>query len=420
MNILYVTHIWPGIRDVVFNGAEHTTGMPAFSRVLKRLIDEGHHVDIVLCSFYHEDHCAKLNIKASWLCNNNIISFVPLRSVKGLKKLIWYGKGYLDLYRSVCSALRNKQYDFVYGHGLESDAARIAANKYNVPFGQRCYGDSFWSLKQEKGLFYTCLFQPFEVLTFKTKKKFIVITDDGSNVDKAQKLLGGEHPPYEVNHWLNGVDRMPSVSEKELQQFKDGKFLKYPCLLYVARITDWKRQDLAIDLVGILKRRGIIVYLYLAGQKDSKYFEQLMFKASELGIKDQIIYMGAILQDDICKMAKIATASLSLYDICNLGNVFHELLASGAVIISRNDGSLDRFTKNGENGFLVDDMEQAADIVEKLITDSDFSTRIRNNALSTSTKTMMTWDERIEKEIKLIEKHALKNDKGVHINEGCK
>ena len=89
-------------------------------------------------------------------------------------------------------------------------------------------------------------------------------------------------------------------------------------------------------------------------------------------LKDHVVFLNAISRDTINIMSKLAIASLSLNDMCNLGNVFHEMLSAGAVIISNNDGSLDEFIKHGENGFLINDLEEACDYIIKVMNDKEY------------------------------------------------
>ena len=48
MKILYVTPLWTGLKDILFNGFEEARGMPAFIKPLKELISRGHEVDLFL------------------------------------------------------------------------------------------------------------------------------------------------------------------------------------------------------------------------------------------------------------------------------------------------------------------------------------------------------------------------------------
>lgn len=405
--ILYVTYLWSSFEDIILNGATtDPKGMPAFTKIIDELIRRNYNID---CIFYIDKrlNSKRLRINHAIYKKLNVIDIIVLKHKSGIIKLFFRVIDYFKIRNSVGKAMHMNSYDFVYGHGMISDAARWASEKYKVPFGQRVYGDIFWNLYQQKGLIYAILSDFTRYYTYRKRKEFLLITDDGTQGDKTYKLIGGNCPRYQMYFWLNGIDR-PLISEVTFPYVFENSDINItrhiPYLLYIARITRWKGQDNAVDVLFYLKKRGLHVNLLLAGQLDDvTYYDEIMTKASKKGVKDQIKYLGAISKNDIYKLSKLSVAALSFYDISNLGNVFHELLSYGTIIISKNDGTLDRFITNGENGFLVDEMVSAADIVEVLINDDDLVNNIRENALKTSLERMMTWDIRTEKEIKLIE-----------------
>ncbi len=405
--LLYVTSLWSGLEDIILNGSTlDPKGMPAFAKVIEELIKRDYNID---CIFYVNKKLISDNsvINHPLYKKINIIDLIVLKQKSGIIKLFLLIIDYIKICRRVDKAMRLKSYDFVYGHGFISDAARFVSRKYKVPFGQRIYGDIFWNLYQKKGLIYALMTDLTRYLTYRKQKEFLLITDDGTNGDKTYELFGGKRLKYQMYFWLNGIDRQAHPEVTFPCSFENNDIninIHVPYLIYIARITRWKGQYHAVDVLFYLKQRGIHVNLYIAGQLDDvMYYDEIMAKASEKGVKDQIKYLGAISKDDIYKLSKLSVAALSFYDFSNLGNVFHELLSYGTIVISKNDSSLDRFITTGKNGFLVDDMVSAANIVEELINDNDLVNTIRKNALKTSIEKMVSWDIRVEKEIKLIE-----------------
>jgi len=403
--LLYVTSLWSSFEDIILNGASTAPkGMPAFTKVIEELIRRDYKID---CIFYTDRKLSseRVLINHATYKKIDVIDIIGLNQKKGIVKLFFRIIDYFKVFRSIDKAMHLNSYDFVYGHGMISDAARWVSGKYKVPFGQRVYGDIFWDLYEQKGLIYAILSDFTRYFTYRKRKEFLLITDDGTNGDKTYNLLGGKHPKCQMYFWLNGIDRQSFPQVTLPCSFENIAInIQIPFLLYVARITSWKGQIHAVDVLYHLKQKGIHVNLFLAGQLDDlKYFNKIMTEAAIRGVEDQIKYLGAMSQGDIFKLSKLTVAALSLYDISNLGNVFHELLSYGTIIISKNDGSLDRFITTGKNGFLVDDMASAANIVEVLINDNDLVKTIRKNALKTSIERMETWDIRADKEIKLIE-----------------
>lgn len=402
MKILCICCLWESFREVIYGGECNPNGMPASHRVLKRLLECGHDVDYIFYSYFPEDRGKKLYINSDWLKIDNIKDIIYFNKTTGFTKLYSYFKGAFALRKSVRKALNKVKYDFIFGQNPTADLIAGIANKHNIPYGCRRFGDQFYNLINTKGYLYACFTQPFEYYSYKVKKSFLVATNDGSGLDKALKIvLKNKKPPYDFYHVLNGVDKIKSgLSISDIH-----KKYKTPYLLYVARITPWKRQNLAIEIVKLLKEKGIKIKLYMAGQKDIsfEYYSQLMDLIKLYGIEDQVEYLGVLDQVEIYSMASNATACLSLYDISNLGNVFLEYLASGGVIISINDNSLDGLIINGENGFLIDNMQEAAEIVERLLNEPVLFEKIKSNAMHTANEKIPSWEERVNFEVGLIE-----------------
>ena len=179
-------------------------------------------------------------------------------------------------------------------------------------------------------------------------------------------------------------------------------------MFYVARIDKWKRQDEAIKILKLIKDSGLEMKLYIAGQIISDtYYKEIKQLIVELDLVDDVVFMGVIDRYMINIMSKLAIASFSLYDMCNLGNIFHEMLAAGAVIVSKDDGSLDYFIENRKNGFLINSNEEACESIIEIMKDKEYENSIRENAIKTSMTKMKNWEERINDEIDLIKKYAI-------------
>ncbi|PNT91549.1 glycosyltransferase family 4 protein [Clostridium thermosuccinogenes] len=401
MKILYITPPLYGFWECLFEGATEINGLPSFNKPLRKLIESGHKVDFVL--LHNIRNLPKFNIKASWLNEQQI------------KACLYYEN---KLYLRIPNILKNRRvvrdiiqrggYDFVYGHGSATEIFRTVAQKQQVPFGQRLYGTFMWDSISKNGYIKTVMSHFIEYLSFKTKKSFLLVTNDGSRGDLVYEKINKKTAPYDFYYWVNGVNYLPEPTEEELHSFK-ASLASSPFIFYVARFDEWKRQERAVRILKALKDKNVDIHLYLAGPPEKNnpyYFNYVMKLISDLNLEDSVTYMGNINSDTINKMCKLSVASLSLYDVCNLTNVFHEMLAAGAVVIVKNDGVVNDFIRSGENGFLVNDEDEAVTIIERLITEKELGPMIRKNAIATSKSKMKTWDERINDEIDLIKRYV--------------
>jgi len=400
VKILYVSDTWQSLNQVLYEGAEEMNGMPAFVLVLKRLLAGGHDVSMILYDYRKANATRVYDIRSTWFSKVHVLDHVYVGAASGLRKVVYLWPAWFRIQRAVDKALKAGGYDFVYGQGPLSEAANAAARRHGVPFGQRRYGDSTWTLAQLKGTLYAKVSHMPESLSFRGRKEFMVATQDGSGVDKALRLFFRDgKPPYAFYHWLNGYPAYESLGpDPQMPQFTT------PYLLYVARVETWKRQTMAVRVVKALRDRGVSVHLYYAGQViEPEYLAEIEHLAARLGVGDLVHYVGIFQNRFMGHYAQRALACLSMYEMCNLGNVFIETFASGAVTVSLDDGSLDGVVVNGENGFLVKDVDAAAAVIGRLLADSDLRERVQAAARASARADFLPWNERADREIGLIE-----------------
>jgi glycosyltransferase involved in cell wall biosynthesis len=176
-----------------------------------------------------------------------------------------------------------------------------------------------------------------------------------------------------------------------------------PYLLYPARITRWKQQHLAVEILEKLHKKGIKIKLLFAGHMDdSNYWNEIQQKVRMLNLDDYVNYIGTVNKNQLYCLYNNAFAVLSLYKYSNLGNVVIEALTQGSLVVSLNDGSLDHIIINGYNGILVDNMDQAAEQIMFLMESPDSANKIRRNAKQKARMDFKTWEERSDEEINLI------------------
>lgn len=404
MKILYVTSFWTAFRDMLLIDGDRTKGMPGFINTVKALKKEGHEVDFLLISTDPEDEkIMSKDFVTSYVKKEDIKQIIIYRPKARLKKIIGLMNLYKEVKKSTERLVNEKEYDFVYAQSSFAMPASRVAYKNGIPCGQRLYGSFVYGYYEKRGFLRTLFFEPFEILSYYSPKSFMLITDDGSNGDKALKLFNKGKRRYDFHFWRNGVDRFDNAQKNIIE---DPRFhIEHPSIFYFGRIAQWKRQDRAVHVIKLLKDKGLNTYLYLAGQiasNDEGYYKEVTQEAIELGVAEQVKYIGTITREEANYMAKSCDISLLLYDVTNMGNVFHELFADGAVIIALNDGTLNDYIDNGSNGYLVNDVSEATEIMQELILNKDKNKVIRQNAIHKSKQSMKSWNERVNDEIEII------------------
>ncbi|MBB1311779.1 glycosyltransferase [Pseudoalteromonas sp. SR41-8] len=397
--ILYLTPAWYGFKEIMSGEQTEITGLPSFSLPIKELIARGYEVDFVI--IYTEQKPPKLEPKVSWLKKSSFKAFCyyDLKMPNKLLSLYRYRKVVKNLINSV-------DYDFVYAHGSSPAVVRGMVNSKGIAFGQRLYGTFLWDKISKHGKYRTFLKHIVEALAFRTEKSFLLVTNDGSRGDLVFDSIGSKGK-FSFNYWVNGVER---VNEKEIVDEQHEQYGDF--IFYCSRIDEWKRQDRALAIIYKLKKAGKFVNLVLAGPVDTmgtSYYESLLQKIKELDIAEQVFFTGSLSKKEMHSFNRAALASLSLYDVCNLTNVFHEMMATGALIIAKNDEVLSNYIVNGENGFLVNCNDSVVEIIVDILDGKrqKYYDSIRHNVQVSSSQLTKSWSTRIDDEVTLIENSIL-------------
>lgn len=404
MNILYVTDAWHGFSEALFEGAVSINGLPSFGRVLEKLVTDGNSVDFIIISNNNGNRVSQLNIGLPWIKREQIIKIISYKQTKISK-----ARAVLELITCCFSAVNKKRYDFVYAHGLVAGLSIFAARCKKIPFGQRLYGTLLWDeyLNNPKVLNEYFLHKKYyNIIAYRYKKAFLLVTNDGSRGDLVYEKVCKNKSKFEFFYWINGVKRL-NLTEAECDFVFEKYGIKKPFIFYVARFDRWKNQDRVLKIVRRIRDEGFYINCYFAGAATLKdYYNEIQELVKTLDLVDNVYFLGNLNYMEISALHKGAIASLALYSVCNFTNVFHEMLANGAVSIVKKDDIVDTIINNGENGYLVgNDDDEIIDIIEDLLK-SPISDNISQKAIETSYGYIKDWDTRIEEEIALIKKYA--------------
>lgn len=393
--ILYVTGLWSGLADVLYEQSA-PRGMPGFIRPLKRLIEGGHRVELMVL---HELP-RSLHIGVDWLEPKQVSIVKP--------RLGWAGRlgAVTGFYGYVLGRLKSQSYDFVYGQGTVGALGVLAANRLGLACAQRLYGISYFSREfqrgplsrpQRLGVF---IRHPLHYMSFSLPKAFLLATNDGTHADEVFGQIGNNGA--QLLYWLNGVDVTASVSHGDSPKTEDSGA---DILLYPGRIDRFKRQHLALDLLAKLRERGEQgIRLVFAGHDyDKQYRKELDREIEARGLEDSVEFTGPLTRERLQKMYFSCLAVLSFYDVSNLSNVALEALASGVPLVSLDDGTLDAVAVDGESALLARNIEQAAEAVWRLRSDASLREQICRGARVAAENKLVTWDERVAREIERIE-----------------
>ncbi len=231
-------------------------------------------------------------------------------------------------------------------------------------------------------------------MLFSLRSKFILATDDGSRADKLNQIIGNKKNTF--YYWKNGVQIEIGAIAKLVDS---GAFLFYP-----SRIAEKKQQVEAVKLLHSLRQKGNDkLSLILVGHiSDQQYFDEVFCYAKYLGVEKQVVYKGLMEKDELLSYMKHAQAVVSFQKVSNLGNVLIEALSCESLVVSYDEPALSEFLVHGESAILISEIDEAANILNKIFSDSEMNYKIRKNSKVALLSMFDDWDKRVRSEIELI------------------
>jgi glycosyltransferase involved in cell wall biosynthesis len=391
MRILYVSMLWFGFQGLILRGEREPTGMPGFIRPLKRLLELGHQVDMVLAA---PEDSGPLNVGADWLAPVSF-EFVPW-SPRGLERM----RSPLRLWRAARRALSRNAYDFIYGQENAGVLGCLAARQAGISCGQRIYGTQYVKEILSQSRLRLLRDHPLEYLSWTTGKNFLLCTDDGSRGDLVQRQLC-PNPPYGFHFWRNGID-LDFVRAADAAPIFPDPFLFFP-----ARVVPWKNHLAGVEILRKLHALGHdSVHLLVCGQISNQvYWQRVMDEVKQSGLGAFVHHLGALPTMSIPPYLRQAIAVLAPYELANVSNAVIETLAVGGVIVTLdvNNPSLAAVVQDGENGITAASPADAGRRLAELISEPERARALREQAATRARDAFPWWDERVEREIMLIQ-----------------
>lgn len=410
MRILYITFENPAVYTIL-NGMhdDELWGLPALYYPFKMLAEKGHTVDMLLLSERDFEVIPSRCFTAS-----------NLLLVKQKKKGI-IGKFEIPyrLVKNVRLLLKKRHYDFVYGMGEGTYPGVLTAYKMGVPAALRQYGTQEMAnvLEGIPGKVHRQIKAlkeyPYITLSMQGKMSFLLATNDGSRADELYDILGIKRKKFAFYFWRSGVDipdKQPELSFSESDKYP---YTYSPMhISHIGRISDVKRQDRSVRILGELHKRGYPLHLHLVGYPTGKaMLESAMSLAREYGIEDYVHVEGNLPQK-VCRQHGRNSLVTLLVGEWNRVNIFYEVMGEGAVVLTNNNHSIDEFIEDGVNCLVYeeDKYSQAAEKIIALMKDCERMKSIRAAAYRTAIEKFMSLEQRFGLEVCLVEDAALGNN----------
>lgn len=202
--------------------------------------------------------------------------------------------------------------------------------------------------------------------------------------EKTKKMLLGYDIKKEIAVIPTGLDleRFDKRDDEAVKAIRSTYALQgIPLFVYIGRLAKEKSIDVVIrSFKELVVREGCDARLMIVGAGPSD--DDLKEQAKDLGIQDNVIFVGRVPSEEVVNYYHVADAFISASLTETQGLTYIEALACGLCVFARPDRPLDGIIVDGETGYLFEDATTFADKAEAFIKASEQEhERIRTNAL---------------------------------------
>jgi len=312
---------------------------------------------------------------------------------------IWKLFAMFATYRIAKKRIRNNNFDIIYGMANFALLASILGKKQKIKSVGRVFGTFATELIKNKNYFKLYTRHIIDVLIIKNPPDILISTEDGTDYSYFANKF---NPKKDVKILFNGMDKdlkktLLNLSPTKLDKNKTIKFI------YIARLSSWKRQDLAIDTINHLRKQNIDAILTIIG--DGPELNSIKNLIYQLKLTQYVQIIDSVPQIDLPKIIEKHHVAMSLYNNGNLGNVIWETSLAGKIIIIRESGNLHNIFRDKENSIVVKNKAEGFYIATKFkeILKEKEKNNYGENIRVEVDKIIMDWNKRIEYELNIIE-----------------
>ena len=400
-------------------------GMPSFRETLMGHFREGHEIQLIL-PFYdlfsdkitkltirqeegikiHQPLCRWLPVVAkvrSWsrkFSSDNSLPY-PVRWISNVCMFIFFTVSLLLEARRV----RKNGFlpDIVYANNqFTALSGFILRCRWHIPNVTRLYGTFLADLMKKP---FVSIRYPTAAAGFLIPSNLLICANDGTRGDEVARKLGIHKNRFRF--WQNGIQPPPQPPKTVRNDLihRSGPALRSDSkwIISCSRLSAWKRIDRMIHALSTCRKKGVDCQLLIAGDGEER--EPLVKLAADLGLTENVIFLGAMAHDDIWALMTLADVFMITNDVTNRCNPLFEAAWAGVPVVSVFDPSTADLLHDRENSLLTDknDTEALGLKLVELCNNSELTDKLSNEQKKLA-KSFWTWEERMSAEVKEIEK----------------
>lgn len=308
---------------------------------------------------------------------------------------LWKSVVFIKTIVKTHTLLKKNNFDIIYGMANSALIASLFGRIKNIKSVGRVFGTLSTELIKQKKWFKLFSRHIIDILIVRFPPKILISTQDGTDYEFFANYF---NPKKYVHLLLNGIDKdyKEKLTSLKIKRTEVNQPIKF---VYIARLSEWKRQDLAIDLIVALRNNKLNCYLTIIGNGPNGAL--LQKKINESNMQDYITIKKNLPQEDLPKILEENHISMFLYNNGNLGNILWESSLAGKLIIIRKTGNFHNIVTS-ENSIIIDENFSVSEVAVPIINElfqNNKQQLIRNNI----NNLLLNWEDRIKYEINLID-----------------
>lgn len=299
---------------------------------------------------------------------------------------------------------RHEKYDVIYGYELQGVLAmhllRPFLKKHQKKISR--FQGTFLHEMFKKRQVVRLIFNIDLIIAIWLKADLIIMTDDGTQGDKAVKKIKGD-TEYHLLFLTNGVDKVSSTLLNEAESRKISNEVNF---ITVSRLVSWKRVDRCIEIFSKVKENSIDFKCKLTVVGEGSVRQDLEALVKQKGLTEDVVFLGAINHEEVARELINSDIFLSMYESSNVGNPLLEAIRANLLIVTLNNGDTGSWITHHLNGLIYEEHNLNNELISTDIIHCILNENIMNNMKERlkdieSTK-LFTWDERLSKEENIV------------------